>query len=78
VVQVLPPKKQPKKKKKRRVTICPIKEKSTETAEAAKLPNRPITATITFHDVDFVESIIKRVTANVGDLMVSYFMSNKN
>jgi len=61
---------------KRRVSIqaaSPVKRKKMS-ATAPPLPRRaPITATITFHDDAFLEGIVKRVSENIGDLMVSYY-----
>jgi hypothetical protein len=67
-----------RKKKKRRITIpapTPIKKskKSQPRATAPNPPRTPITATITFADDDFVAGIVKRVSENIGDLMIKYY-----
>jgi hypothetical protein len=48
-------------------------QSSPEKIEIKKEKRPPITATITFHDDDFLEGIVKRVSENIGDLMLSYY-----
>ena len=55
--------------KRRRTAATP--RLSTRVATPAK--QKPITATIVFHDEDFLNTIVQRVSENIGELMVSYF-----
>jgi hypothetical protein len=48
-------------------------ESSPERIVIKKEKRAHITATITFHDDDFLEGIIQRVSENIGDLMLSYY-----
>jgi hypothetical protein len=48
---------------------------SPEKVHIKKEKKAPITATITFHDDDFLEGIVQRVSENIGDLMLSYYAS---
>lgn len=61
----------PAEKKKPRVSFA---EKTTSSATVPSA-RAPITATITFDDSDFVEGIIRRVSENIGDLMLRYYTS---
>jgi hypothetical protein len=82
--ECVPVKRVSAKKKKRRVTIpspTPIKgirKKNKTVQPKATTPNKPrtpITATITFADDDFVAGIVRRVSENIGDLMIKYYAS---
>ena len=51
---------------------------SPEKIRIKKEKKAPITATITFHNDDFLEGIVQRVSENIGDLMLSYYASQRN
>ena len=48
---------------------------SPEKVQIKKEKRAPITTTITFHDEDFVDGVVQRVSENIGDLMLSYYAS---
>lgn len=62
----------------RRISLSPTPQSQIESPEKIEPKKRaPITATITFHDDDFLEGIVQRVSENIGDLMLSYYASKK-
>ena len=69
----------------RRISLSPPLAQTQESAQSSpekahikKEKRAPITATITFHDDDFLEGIVKRVSESIGDLMLSYYASQSN
>ena len=67
----------------RRISLSPPLAQSQESPPSSpeklqiKKENAPITATITFHDDDFVEGIEQHVSENIGDLLLSYYASQQ-
>jgi hypothetical protein len=70
----------------RRISLSPPLAQSQESSIASdssekpqiKKEKTPITATITFHDDDFLEGIVQRVSQNIGDLMLKYYASQSS